>query len=51
MKLRYMRISTSDVLSGIRVDLCSRFANYKQMCFDDFLSSVWSPLTKHKFTD
>lgn len=51
MKLRYMRISVSDVLSGMGVDLCSRFANYKQMCFDDLVSSIWSPFIKHKFTD
>lgn len=47
MKLRYMRISVSDVLSGMGVDLHSRFANYKQMCFDDLLSSIWSPFRKH----
>lgn len=47
MKLRYMRISVPDVLSGIGVDLCSRFANYKQMCFDDLLSSIWSAFRKH----
>lgn len=51
MKPRYMRISMSDVLRGIGVDFCSRFANYKQMCFDDLVSSIWSPLRKHKFTD
>lgn len=33
------------------VDLCSRYANYKQMCFDDLLSSLRSPFIQSKFTD
>lgn len=31
--------------------MCSRYANYKQMCFDDLLSSLRSPFVQSKFTD
>lgn len=51
MKLRYMRISKSDVLSGIGVICAVVLRTKNQMCFDDFLSSIWSPFIKHKFTD
>lgn len=50
MKLRYMRISMSDVLSAIGVICAVVLRTKKQMCFDDFLS-IWSPFIKHKFTD